>query len=1398
MASRKFSPKRVSATEHAAAMMTNIRPLGIAPSVLPTVEESTLCKDYLMGHCFRKDQCTSDHTMCRLVGNLSAQQEANTILYRSKHAPNFLSLAPRVRTSGSIFDSDGPGHLSHTRTSRHDNDHVDIRNIQILPTTDEVLALRAPFVPSKDVDLPHLFPSKDAQLLQTLFRQSRYDSTESLIDCSYFAAQSLVKDAPGTKGNAVPLSYEYHVRQETPKGNRCALFRDVAFEDVHFLPNKGINLRVSYACPSALQRGKIHTAGVLETGTLVALVGLDKNGFSLSVTFMEVHLRESTDGMLSRGGKGRRAAVQLTFAQPDNQEDVRRILQYSQSVMTGSFALVEFPNVLLAGFSHCLKQMQRQMDSPKLPFAEHIIPTRGQQVALSPPEYAMSDGFTFDLTSIQNQADKRSKQQFRLGPLKSPQELSNATDALQQIKERTTLDEGQAQALLETLNRSFAFTQGPPGTGKTFLGVALAKTILASQQNRPTKPKPILVACMTNHALDSYLADLDKAGVKKIARLGRGTKEAWIKPLQIGELTGKMNKTGRERGLSSKYHMCSEGLITEATRWCESLNASELSWHAVRDLLKAHYKDIHDQFAALDIVEKSHNEYRTVRKLTGFGYQCWATGHDIASLQKLTTELAEYINPKEKSAETAQEIESELAEMQSLLQELIVSSNKKTRRPVSGKNVWDMSPPERQELVTLWKGQLQVAAGADTLAEIHARHYKAVQEKIRVREETEARCLAEQQVIGLTTTACAKYWPLLSRLNLNVVMCEEAGEVMEPHTLCTLLPSIQHAIFIGDPLQLRPHTNEQSLSLETEIGSRYRLDESLFERMMQPHDKSISPLPFSQLNMQRRMHPDIADVCRATLYPFLKDHPSTTLHPRVVGMIDRTWWLDHKHTEDASDPSSTLSKSFSNKFEVDMVAGLVDYLLSQNEYHLGDIAILTPYNGQLAQLKERFQRKCPVFLNAKDREALYDDDLITEEEAKSGHRLNVEMTNLLRLATVDNFQGEEAKVVILSTVRSNADNRVGFMKTQNRINVAVSRARDGLYIIGNASCMKSSGMWSEIIALHSQKRRIGSSFGIYCQRHPHRCRSAARADDFKAVKDCDVPCGGVLQCGHVCGSTCHPWELHSQMTCLAECTKVHAGCGHRCQRQCGEPCGACDVQLDPVWRLCGHNVPRHCGGLVDAVVDDVCRQVSQVALPCGHPADVVCGVSAQPVQCTACEGGASLPSGAACARGCGSPLCRHLPAKTLSTRVEMLSGEVAGDLRRLEAAVVVEVETAERSWPTFGGLIRPSPVGYGGAVKALSDRRKVLEAVTAEAEVGRKGAGKLRIMAEEVARVVPGAGALAAVPLGLQEGFERLVSRCREEKRRDLRRTGQLLVDCPDPRGVFPRMGKMMLACFGE
>ena len=55
----------------------------------------------------------------------------------------------------------------------------------------------------------------------------------------------------------------------------------------------------------------------------------------------------------------------------------------------------------------------------------------------------------------------------------------------------------------------------------------------------------------------------------------------------------------------------------------------------------------------------------------------------------------------------------------------------------------------------------------------------------------------------MTTTACAMNWDTLKKIDLQTVICEEAGEVMEAQFLCTLFPTVEHSISIGDPLQLR-------------------------------------------------------------------------------------------------------------------------------------------------------------------------------------------------------------------------------------------------------------------------------------------------------------------------------------------------------------------------------------------------------------------------------------------------------------------------------------------------------------------------------------------------------------------------------------------------------------------
>lgn len=214
-----------------------------------------------------------------------------------------------------------------------------------------------------------------------------------------------------------------------------------------------------------------------------------------------------------------------------------------------------------------------------------------------------------------------------------------------------------------------------------------------------------------------------------------------------------------------------------------------------------------------------------------------------------------------------------------------------------------------------------------------------------------------------------------------------------------------------------------------------------------------------------------------------------------------------------------------------MVMALVRYLIETGEYDLRDIAILTPYNGQLAEFAMRLRGMCSLWLSEKDLETLIDLDVLNPDHINRAEKTQFPMANMVRLATIDSFQGEEAKIVILSTVRSNRDKKTGFLKTDNRINVACSRARDGFYVIGNSSLMKRVPMWRKIINHLKQRSKIGRSFQTRCSRHGLHHLKIRRPKDFGNIPICRIHCGEQLTCGHVCMELCHPSKLHSRFPC---------------------------------------------------------------------------------------------------------------------------------------------------------------------------------------------------------------------------------------------------------------------------
>lgn len=132
-------------------------------------------------------------------------------------------------------------------------------------------------------------------------------------------------------------------------------------------------------------------------------------------------------------------------------------------------------------------------------------------------------------------------------------------------------------------------------------------------------------------------------------------------------------------------------------------------------------------------------------------------------------------------------------------------------------------------------------------------------------EEMEAERLGKMMktldIVAMTTTGASKYRSKLRKVGAQIVMIEEAAEVLEAQIITSLTEHTKQLILIGDHLQLKPKVNSFVLSEE------YGLSMSLFERLVR------MGIPNIRLNEQRRMRPEISEIIRL-IYPDLKDHAS--------------------------------------------------------------------------------------------------------------------------------------------------------------------------------------------------------------------------------------------------------------------------------------------------------------------------------------------------------------------------------------------------------------------------------------------------------------------------------------------------------------------------------------------
>ncbi|RIA86555.1 AAA domain-containing protein, partial [Glomus cerebriforme] len=471
--------------------------------------------------------------------------------------------------------------------------------------------------------------------------------------------------------------------------------------------------------------------------------------------------------------------------------------------------------------------------------------------------------------------------------------------------------------------------------------------------------------------------------------------------------------------------------------------------------------------------------------------------------------------------------------------------------------------------------------------------------------------LSNKDVIGMTTNGAAKFQNLLRYIDSKIIICEEAGEVLEAHILSALTPSTQHLILIGDHNQLRPHIATYNLSMDSSIGMKYQLDKSLFERLVDGNN--TIKIEKTQLLTQRRMRKiEISELIKETLYKNLEDGDNTVYYPKVRGAQHNVYFIDHRHPEKNS--GSDLAQSHVNPYEVKMVVEMVKYFVKNGYTKPKDIAVLTPYIGQMIKIEEALSESFAVLLDERDTQNISNVEQEDENDKTDKKRIQKSLNQQVTLRTVDNFQGEEANIVIISLVRnfskSGNHGTIGFLKSKNRSNVLLSRAREGMYLLGNSElmAMKSKDMWAPVInILHKRNpSQVGFGMPIVCNRHPDYKNIIIDPEQFAEVSPnggCYNTCDSSLSCGHTCTLKCHPDNLnHVGVKCYKRCIKLHSVCGHPCSKLCHQDCGRCEFPIgDIILPGCGHTLPNARCWQNQTKEEINCIVSTDIILPgCGH------------------------------------------------------------------------------------------------------------------------------------------------------------------------------------------------------
>ncbi|KAK3947289.1 P-loop containing nucleoside triphosphate hydrolase protein [Pseudoneurospora amorphoporcata] len=1069
------------------------------------------------------------------------------------HADHAPQLPHRTKQPQLVLPSPGaiPG-------GRHDNDFSAISDIQILPTYGEIMSQRMEYLPTTDLTQESFHKDIRKRYIDTLFRLYRHNTFSAVKD---FLREQL---ADNPTENLTNTSHS-----ELGRNGLAHFYAAATIQMVDVSLDKGIMCTISFLqLPHLRKLSQADQArwwvnsSRLEPGKLLAMVVSSNEGrrrllyLVVGDEYIERHQSNKFKEMIS----GMRPRVQVKLAR-ETELDIDLLNKLHVTQAQGH--LFELCGLIPQAYEPTLTNIQRMSNDNSLVFQKWIIPTAKtsqQDRTVPPPKYARKQGFVYKLDCITKEKQPNG---LKLNPNKSPK-----GDDLIALQKATGLNASQAQALVAALSQEFVQIQGPPGTGKTYVGLQIVKVLV--EHKTTCKLSPIFIVCETNHALDQFGEHIVEAGIDNVVRVGSRSKSKLLEKHNFSLMRRKKTTKGEKRARSMVSAQI-QGALSMARRCLGLIHqamAGRPAWPLLKTFLSSKYPRIYRQLQPDDA-----EGFTLVGDpiLNWLGQRPSKTNHP---------HYARLIG----KADT---------------------------------NILSLTVNEKWALVLHWLDRL-VKDQTKSMMGYLQKAQRLRQDLERINQEINCRILRNVDIVLMTTSRLAHDNEMLRKLKPKVIICEEAAEVMEPRMMAVFIPGVEHLIQIGDHQQLRPLVqNSMQFSMESKVGKHYQLDRSLFERRV-TGEPGMKPLPVIQLNEQQRMPPEISALIRNNVYKDLKDGSRVMDRPMVVGLRERLYWWDHEH-EEGTGLNAAQSMSYINSVEVAMTTALVRHLVRQGVYKGKDIAILTPYAGQLLKLQAALDEHFEVVLSERDEERLAAQGLdkenkITDSEIQTQTLLpsgKMQMAEPIRLATVDGFQGEQAKVIIISLVRSNKKTKVGFLKLKNRINVLLSRVQHGMYLIGNAATFPAVDMWKDVYRQICARKAAGPSIPLCCPRHPNTPIYCTSPEDFASVSPeggCTLDCADRLPvCGHPCPNKCHSEMLHKAVICPKPCPRVRKTCKHACPRVCGEECGNCMVIVNGIELPCGHTKDNLLCFRLLKVESVLCRvKVDKQVPACGHTVTVDC------------------------------------------------------------------------------------------------------------------------------------------------------------------------------------------------